>query len=164
MIHLTLHTLHWFVKMGGKMMLEMLTVPSVVSTENQYKEKLQRRCCKDGLREIPMPYSCTRRSLYITEGWECMRAFRYCCAIYRNQEFETAIPTTPPPFTTPSPTTTFAPVTIAPSIRIYPDTGFGFVDVVPYSRDFSRNYCSCLLSRWQDVKGLMYRPLMFTFK
>ncbi|XP_065808700.1 complement C3 [Labrus bergylta] len=73
--------------------------------EDYYKEKLQRRCCRDGLREIPMPYSCTRRSLYITEGWECIRAFRYCCATYRNQEFDTQIPTTPPPMTTAPPTT-----------------------------------------------------------
>ncbi|XP_031732921.1 venom factor-like isoform X2 [Anarrhichthys ocellatus] len=73
--------------------------------ESHYKEKLQRRCCKDGLREIAMPYSCMRRSLYITEGWECIRAFRYCCATFRNQAFNTEIPTTPPPFTT-APTTT----------------------------------------------------------
>ncbi|XP_071384060.1 complement C3-like [Centroberyx affinis] len=72
--------------------------------ESHYKEKLQRRCCKDGLREIPMPYSCTRRSLYITEGWECIQAFRYCCAHYRGQEPDTRRPTTPPP-----PTTTPAP-------------------------------------------------------
>uniref|UniRef100_H3CLD7 Complement component c3b, tandem duplicate 2 n=1 Tax=Tetraodon nigroviridis TaxID=99883 RepID=H3CLD7_TETNG len=51
--------------------------------ENYYKEKLQHRCCQDGLRDIPMPYSCTRRSLYITEGWDCIRAFRHCCASYR---------------------------------------------------------------------------------
>ncbi|XP_072240697.1 complement C3-like [Leuresthes tenuis] len=68
--------------------------------ESHYKEKLQRRCCNDGLREIPMPYSCTRRSLYITEGWECMQAFRYCCATYRGQVFNTEIPTTPAPITT----------------------------------------------------------------
>ncbi|XP_070772937.1 complement C3-like [Enoplosus armatus] len=73
--------------------------------EGHYKEKLQRRCCKDGLREIPMPYSCTRRSLYITEGWECMRAFRHCCATFRSQVFDTEIPTTPPPMTTAPPTT-----------------------------------------------------------
>ncbi|KAE8300564.1 A.superbus venom factor 1 [Larimichthys crocea] len=77
--------------------------------ESQYKEKLQRRCCNDGLRAIPMPYSCTRRSLYITEGWECMRAFRYCCATYRNEMFDTEIPTTPPPMTTPLPTTSQPP-------------------------------------------------------
>uniref|UniRef100_A0A3B3DU03 Complement component c3b, tandem duplicate 1 n=1 Tax=Oryzias melastigma TaxID=30732 RepID=A0A3B3DU03_ORYME len=77
--------------------------------ESHYKEKLERRCCKDGLREIPMPYSCTRRSLYITEGWECMRAFRYCCSTYRGQEFNTEIPTTPPPMTTAPPTTATIP-------------------------------------------------------
>lgn len=68
--------------------------------EKHYKDKLQHRCCKDGLRVIPMPYSCTRRSLYITEGWECMRAFRYCCSSYMDQVFDTAVPTTPPPATT----------------------------------------------------------------
>uniref|UniRef100_A0A3P9LX36 Complement component c3b, tandem duplicate 2 n=1 Tax=Oryzias latipes TaxID=8090 RepID=A0A3P9LX36_ORYLA len=86
--------------------------------ENHYKEKLERRCCKDGLREIPMPYSCTRRSLYITEGWECMRAFRYCCSTYRGQEFNTEIPTTPPPMTTAPPTTTHPPTT-SPLIFYY---------------------------------------------
>uniref|UniRef100_G3N4I6 Anaphylatoxin-like domain-containing protein n=1 Tax=Gasterosteus aculeatus aculeatus TaxID=481459 RepID=G3N4I6_GASAC len=74
--------------------------------EDHYREQLQRRCCRDGLREIPMRYSCTRRSLYITEGWECMRAFRYCCATFRDQEFNTEIPTTVPPWTTAPPTTT----------------------------------------------------------
>ncbi|KAM7419790.1 hypothetical protein PAMA_016741 [Pampus argenteus] len=78
--------------------------------ESHYKEKLQHRCCKDGLKEIRMPYSCTRRSLYITEGWECIRAFRYCCSTYRDQVFDTEIPTTLPPMTTtPLPTTTTAP-------------------------------------------------------
>ncbi|MEQ2197388.1 hypothetical protein XENOCAPTIV_028690 [Xenoophorus captivus] len=59
--------------------------PIPLFSESHYKEKLQRRCCKDGLRDIPMPYSCTRRSLYITEGPECILAFRYCCATYRDQ-------------------------------------------------------------------------------
>ncbi|XP_075316041.1 A.superbus venom factor 1-like, partial [Odontesthes bonariensis] len=82
--------------------------------ESHYKEKLQRRCCNDGLREIPMPYSCTRRSLYITEGWECMRAFRYCCATYRGQVFDTEIPTTPAPITT----TTLSPFAFLPEFEI----------------------------------------------
>ncbi|XP_012771234.3 complement C3b.1 [Maylandia zebra] len=86
--------------------------------ESHYKEKLQYRCCKDGLREIPMPYSCTRRSLYITEGWECIRAFRYCCATLRDQPFNTEIPTTPSPTTTPVPTTTAAHI-IMPHRRIH---------------------------------------------
>uniref|UniRef100_A0A4W6EED3 Complement component c3b, tandem duplicate 2 n=1 Tax=Lates calcarifer TaxID=8187 RepID=A0A4W6EED3_LATCA len=72
-----------------------------VQLESHYKESLQRRCCKDGLRNIPMPYSCTQRSLYVTEGWECVRAFRYCCATYRGQVFDDDFPTTAaPPKTT----------------------------------------------------------------
>ncbi|XP_068615919.1 complement C3-like, partial [Brachionichthys hirsutus] len=85
--------------------------------ESYYKEKLQHRCCKDGLRDIPMPYSCTRRSFYITEGWECIRAFRHCCSSYRDQEFDTEIPTTLPPTTT-TPTTTARP---RPSFPIQPN-------------------------------------------
>ncbi|XP_028301630.1 A.superbus venom factor 2-like [Gouania willdenowi] len=77
--------------------------------ENHYKEELQRRCCRDGLKTIPMPYSCTRRSLYITEGAECILAFRYCCAHYRGQVYDTRIPTTLPPMTTPIPTITAVP-------------------------------------------------------
>uniref|UniRef100_A0A3Q3AZ10 Complement component c3b, tandem duplicate 1 n=1 Tax=Kryptolebias marmoratus TaxID=37003 RepID=A0A3Q3AZ10_KRYMA len=76
--------------------------------ESHFDGKLQRRCCKDGLRDIPMPYSCTRRSLYITEGPECILAFRYCCANYRGQVYDTVIPTTPPPMTT-TPQTTVPP-------------------------------------------------------
>lgn len=102
--------------------------------EEHYKEKLQRRCCKDGLREIPMPYSCTRRSLYITEGWECMRAFRYCCATYRSQEFNTEIPTTPLPITTAAPTTT--------ARRIVPVVSYGRrEDKIPLSR---HNFGECM--------------------
>ncbi|CAL8332854.1 unnamed protein product [Lota lota] len=81
--------------------------------EAQYQEELQRRCCRAGLRDVAMPYSCTRRSLYITEGWECIRAFRYCCANLRGQAFDTSRPTTPPPLTTttpPPPTTTTPPL------------------------------------------------------
>ncbi|XP_061770767.1 complement C3-like [Nerophis ophidion] len=84
--------------------------------ESHYKEKLQHRCCRDGLRDIPMPYSCTRRSLYITEGWECIRAFRYCCATYRDQELDTELPTTFAP-------TTVAPTTSAPPVPTFAHRG-----------------------------------------
>uniref|UniRef100_UPI0037E9C17B venom factor-like n=1 Tax=Semicossyphus pulcher TaxID=241346 RepID=UPI0037E9C17B len=109
--------------------------------EDHYKEKLQKRCCKDGLREIPMPYSCTRRSFYITEGWECIRAFRYCCATYRNQVFDTEVPTTPPPTTVP-PTTT-----VRPRFAVRP---FAKVDVVPYRKvHLSRERFD-----WSHTRGL----------
>ncbi|KAL0159936.1 hypothetical protein M9458_043661, partial [Cirrhinus mrigala] len=51
-----------------------------------YSDKLEQRCCVDGMREIPMPYSCYRRSLYITEDWSCVLAFLRCCAEYRGEE------------------------------------------------------------------------------
>ncbi|XP_024914124.1 complement C3-like [Cynoglossus semilaevis] len=99
--------------------------------ESHYKEKLQHRCCKDGLRAVPMPYSCTRRSYYITEGWECIRAFRYCCSTYRDEAFDTEIPTTPPPTTT-TPPTTSAP---RPTFAFH----FAFADVVPVLRTHVRD-------------------------
>ncbi|XP_059399391.1 ophiophagus venom factor-like [Carassius carassius] len=71
--------------------------------EKVYTEELLQRCCVDGMREIPMPYSCYRRSLYITEDWSCVLAFLRCCAEYRGEEL--GVVTRPPP-TTPPPTTT----------------------------------------------------------
>lgn len=100
-----------------------------MAPEGHYKEKLQRRCCKDGLRTIPMPYSCTRRSLYITEGSACIRAFRYCCATYRGQEVDTEMPTTQPPTTTTAAMTTLRP---RPTVSL---PGLGHrVNIVPYAR------------------------------
>ncbi|CAN9510720.1 unnamed protein product [Ophioblennius macclurei] len=108
-----------------------------VQLENHYKEKLLRRCCKDGLRAIPMPYSCTRRSLYITEGWECIRAFRYCCATYRGEVFDTEVPTTPPPTTT-APLTT----TARPFFRVVPRRGK--MEISRYSLDTPRLHTTAL--------------------
>ncbi|KAK7930619.1 hypothetical protein WMY93_007014 [Mugilogobius chulae] len=68
--------------------------------ERQYKDELLRRCCVDGLRDIPMRYSCTRRSLYITEGVECIRAFRDCCGKYRDETIDPIMPTAMPSFIT----------------------------------------------------------------
>ncbi|XP_066579091.1 complement C3 [Amia ocellicauda] len=47
--------------------------------ESRYREKQLKRCCRDGLTDIPMDYTCERRSLYITEGPECVKAFLHCC-------------------------------------------------------------------------------------
>lgn len=55
-----------------------------------------------------MPYSCYRRSLYITEDWSCVLAFLRCCAEYRGEELGVVTrppPTTLPPTTTPALTT-----------------------------------------------------------
>ncbi|MCJ8747533.1 hypothetical protein PDJAM_G00154640 [Pangasius djambal] len=69
--------------------------------EKSYTDRFLQRCCSDGMREIPMPYSCRRRALYITENWSCVMAFLQCCAQYRGEELGII---TPPPPTTPEPT------------------------------------------------------------
>ncbi|XP_023276467.1 complement C3-like [Seriola lalandi dorsalis] len=102
--------------------------------ESHYKQGLQHRCCKDGLRDIRMPYSCTRRSLYITEGWECIRAFRYCCATYRGEVFDTTKPTTPPPTTTTAPTTSSPPFVYHRAVEVGPGRFNRFHDLTPYAR------------------------------
>ncbi|KAL7834034.1 hypothetical protein AOLI_G00289940 [Acnodon oligacanthus] len=68
--------------------------------EKKYSQDLEQRCCMAGMREIPMPYSCHRRSLYITENWSCVLAFLECCTQYWGQELGVI---TPPPPTTAEP-------------------------------------------------------------
>ncbi|XP_050190168.1 complement C3, partial [Myiozetetes cayanensis] len=46
---------------------------------SEYQDKLLRKCCEDGMREIPMDHSCEQRSSYIQEGESCVRAFLDCC-------------------------------------------------------------------------------------
>ncbi|KAK7137181.1 hypothetical protein R3I93_017300 [Phoxinus phoxinus] len=70
--------------------------------EKEYSDEFLQRCCVDGMREIPMPYSCYRRSLYIAEDWSCVLAFLHCCAQYRGEELGVV---TRPPTTTLPPTT-----------------------------------------------------------
>ncbi|KAK2819584.1 hypothetical protein Q7C36_021230 [Tachysurus vachellii] len=71
--------------------------------EKSHSDRFLRRCCSDGMREIPMPYSCRRRALYITENWSCVMAFLECCSQYRGEELGNI---TPPPPTTPEPPST----------------------------------------------------------
>ncbi|KAJ8383729.1 hypothetical protein AAFF_G00215710 [Aldrovandia affinis] len=75
--------------------------------ESEYQDSNLKRCCQDGMKEIPMDYTCVRRSHYVTEGWECVRAFLHCCSLYREKELgsTTLPPTTTPPYTTAPPTT-----------------------------------------------------------
>ncbi|XP_032939716.1 complement C3 isoform X2 [Catharus ustulatus] len=45
----------------------------------EYSDKLERKCCEDGMRDNPMGHSCEKRSEYIQEGEPCVRAFLDCC-------------------------------------------------------------------------------------
>ncbi|XP_059349224.1 complement C3 isoform X1 [Ammospiza nelsoni] len=45
----------------------------------EYSDKLQRRCCEDGMKDNPMGHGCEQRSEYILEGESCVHAFLDCC-------------------------------------------------------------------------------------
>ncbi|XP_068854156.1 A.superbus venom factor 1-like isoform X2 [Aphelocoma coerulescens] len=45
----------------------------------EYSDKLERKCCEDGMRDNPMGHSCEQRTEYIQEGESCVRAFLDCC-------------------------------------------------------------------------------------
>ncbi|KAM7010032.1 complement C3-like [Tautogolabrus adspersus] len=51
-------------------------------------EGLLRDCCLDGMRDIPVSYSCERRSEYIGDGQACVDAFLRCCRTIENQQAE----------------------------------------------------------------------------
>ncbi|XP_041789937.1 complement C3-like [Chelmon rostratus] len=52
---------------------------ATTSLASQYEDQLQRDCCLDGIRDIPVSYSCERRSEYIVDGTACVEAFLHCC-------------------------------------------------------------------------------------
>ncbi|XP_066512277.1 venom factor-like isoform X1 [Hoplias malabaricus] len=77
--------------------------------EKKFSTDLEHRCCMDGIKEIRMPYSCRRRSFYITEDWSCVVAFLQCCSQYWGE---------PLGVITPPPTTTAEPPTPSPTLLI----------------------------------------------
>ncbi|XP_051240229.1 complement C3-like isoform X2 [Dicentrarchus labrax] len=58
------------------------------SLVSQYKDQLQRDCCLDGIKDIPVSYTCERRSEYITDGAACVEAFLHCCKEMESQRAE----------------------------------------------------------------------------
>uniref|UniRef100_A0A8C4HKE0 Anaphylatoxin-like domain-containing protein n=1 Tax=Dicentrarchus labrax TaxID=13489 RepID=A0A8C4HKE0_DICLA len=51
-------------------------------------DQLQRDCCLDGIKDIPVSYTCERRSEYITDGAACVEAFLHCCKEMESQRAE----------------------------------------------------------------------------
>lgn len=45
----------------------------------QYTDKRLRKCCEDGMRDIPMRFTCQRRARFISQGESCVKAFIDCC-------------------------------------------------------------------------------------
>ncbi|KAM3622581.1 uncharacterized protein V6R79_000678 [Siganus canaliculatus] len=56
------------------------------SLASQYEDQLQRDCCLDGIRDIPVAYTCERRSEYIMDGAACVEAFLHCCKKIQSQQ------------------------------------------------------------------------------
>ncbi|KAG7491361.1 hypothetical protein MATL_G00002880 [Megalops atlanticus] len=50
-----------------------------MSLESNYSG-LAKQCCHDGMVESLMDYTCERRSQFITDGEECVKAFLHCCS------------------------------------------------------------------------------------
>ncbi|KAK9539845.1 hypothetical protein VZT92_002334 [Zoarces viviparus] len=46
---------------------------------SQFEDQLQSDCCLDGMKETLLNYTCERRSQYISDGGECVKAFLHCC-------------------------------------------------------------------------------------
>ncbi|KAF7652290.1 hypothetical protein LDENG_00098660, partial [Lucifuga dentata] len=46
---------------------------------SHYNNTLQQECCRDGMRDTPLSYTCERRSEYIEDGADCVEAFLFCC-------------------------------------------------------------------------------------
>ncbi|XP_061576926.1 complement C3-like [Cololabis saira] len=53
---------------------------------SNYTDELERECCLDGMKDIPVSYTCEQRSEYIVDGKKCAEAFLHCC-----KEMETQI-------------------------------------------------------------------------
>ncbi|KAE8300820.1 Complement C3 Complement C3 beta chain Complement C3 alpha chain [Larimichthys crocea] len=65
------------------------TILDVITTlTSQYNDPLQRECCKDGMVDLPLSYSCEVRSEYIGDGAACVEAFLHCCKEMENQRAE----------------------------------------------------------------------------
>ncbi|KAK1886212.1 Complement C3 [Dissostichus eleginoides] len=58
---------------------------------SNYKEKLQRECCLDGMRDTLLSYTCERRVEYIADGEACAAAFLHCCKDMENQRADSKV-------------------------------------------------------------------------
>uniref|UniRef100_A0A8C9S837 Complement C3 n=1 Tax=Scleropages formosus TaxID=113540 RepID=A0A8C9S837_SCLFO len=60
------------------------------SLESQYSVPLMKECCMDGMRDNLMDLSCERRSQYIIDGADCVKAFLHCCSEVTKKREEAA--------------------------------------------------------------------------
>ncbi|KAM9792656.1 complement C3-like [Neosynchiropus ocellatus] len=58
------------------------------SLASNYTDKLEKDCCREGMKETLLSYSCETRSEYITDGPACVYAFLYCCTQLESKNAE----------------------------------------------------------------------------
>uniref|UniRef100_W5LK65 Complement C3a, tandem duplicate 2 n=1 Tax=Astyanax mexicanus TaxID=7994 RepID=W5LK65_ASTMX len=54
---------------------------------SKYSGELK-KCCADGLRKNKLGYTCERRATFITDGPECVQAFKHCCEEMQKRRVE----------------------------------------------------------------------------
>lgn len=55
---------------------------------SRYKDPEIKECCVDGMKRLPISYSCEVRSEYIGDDATCVEAFLYCCREMESQRAE----------------------------------------------------------------------------
>ncbi|XP_041838070.1 complement C3-like [Melanotaenia boesemani] len=55
---------------------------------SEYQEKTEKECCLDGMRDVPVSYTCERRSEYIVDDSACSKAFLHCCLEMKKHQDE----------------------------------------------------------------------------
>uniref|UniRef100_A0A8C9T2I9 Complement C3 n=1 Tax=Scleropages formosus TaxID=113540 RepID=A0A8C9T2I9_SCLFO len=75
---------------AGLMFLSNGNVETRSRSESQYSVPLMKECCMDGMRDNLMDLSCERRSQYIIDGADCVKAFLHCCSEVTKKREEAA--------------------------------------------------------------------------
>ncbi|XP_054896960.1 complement C3-like [Poeciliopsis prolifica] len=55
---------------------------------SQFENELEKECCLDGMKEVPLSYTCEERKEYIVDGQACADAFLQCCTTMKTQQAE----------------------------------------------------------------------------
>uniref|UniRef100_A0A3P8SQ01 Complement component c3a, duplicate 5 n=1 Tax=Amphiprion percula TaxID=161767 RepID=A0A3P8SQ01_AMPPE len=61
---------------------------TIMEVRTSLGKNQKRECCLDGMSDVPVSYSCERRSEYILDGQGCVKAFLNCCREMERQQNE----------------------------------------------------------------------------
>ncbi|KAL4604952.1 complement C3 [Arapaima gigas] len=76
---------------GKRRRRRSLTLLDIKNTlESKYSVPLLKECCVDGMRENLMGFTCERRTQYIIDGPDCVKAFLHCCTEVTKKREEAA--------------------------------------------------------------------------